>query len=139
MRLRRRRRDRFEDHREAARVLERERVVEEPHRLGGRAALGLEAAQHRDALGRQAEVAHDGDAGLRQGSRAVDRRAGPLELDAVRAGLLDQPDAALDGLLVGHLVRAEGQVAQEEGVLRARRAARVSITISSIVTGVVPS
>ena len=44
-----------------------------------------------------------------------------FELDDVGAALLDHPDRARDSLLVGHLVRPERQIADDE---RMRRGAR---------------
>src|SRR5450830_2128211 len=54
-------RDRFEDERVTARVLESVRVLDETSRRGGRLTLSLEAAELVHLLRRQADVAHDRD------------------------------------------------------------------------------
>jgi hypothetical protein len=54
-------RDALEDDREAAGLLERDRVLEQLACLRGRAALGAETAEHRRGLRRQADVAHHRD------------------------------------------------------------------------------
>ena len=59
-----RRRHRFQHEREGAGVLQSARVRDEPHRLGGRLALGPEAAERRRRLRRQADVADHRDPGL---------------------------------------------------------------------------
>ena len=116
-----RRRHRLEHDREAAGRLERERVVVEPERRVGRAALGAEAAELRRRLRRQADVAHHADVRVRDRADARDHPAGALELDDVGAALLHHPDRARDRLLVGDLVRAERQVADHERPARRAR------------------
>ena len=103
--------DRLEDDREAARLLERERLVEHGLRALGRAALGAVAAERRGGLRREPDVAHHRDAGAHDRAGAL-RRA--LELDRVAARLLDEAVRGLDRLLVGRLVGAEGQVADQQ-------------------------
>ena len=56
---------------------------------------------------------------IRAGAR--DHRARALELDDVGAALLDEADRRADGVLVGHLVRAERQVADDERPARVPR------------------
>ena len=67
----------------------------------------LVAAQRRGGLRGQADMAHHGDAGLDDGARAIDHPAAALELDGVRAGLLDEALRGRDRLLVAGLVGAE--------------------------------
>ena len=107
----------------------------------GRLALRLEPAELRRRLGRQADVAHDGDARVDDRLHARDHRAGALELDRVGARLLDEADRVLERLLVGDLERAERHVADDDRMPWPTRATvRVRNSISSIVTGtVVPS
>ena len=107
-------RDRLEDDREAARLLQRERVVE--HLAGARrgAALGAVAAEHRRRLRRQPDVAHHRHAGAHDRAGALGGRAAALELDRVAARLLDEAVGGLDRLGVGGLVGAERQVADEQ-------------------------
>ena len=81
--------------------------------LGG-AALGLVAAERGRGLRRQADVAHDRDPGVDDRPGALDAGAAALELDGVAAGLLDEALGGGDRLLVGGLVGAEGQVADQE-------------------------
>ena len=56
----------------------------------------------------------DADPGLDDRARARDHRPGALELDDVRARLLDEADRVPDGVLVGDLVRAERHVADDD-------------------------
>ena len=79
-----------------------------------RPALSLEAAELRGGLRRQADVAHDPDVRVGDRAHAREHPAGALELDDVRAALLDHPDRARDRLLVRDLVGAERQVADDE-------------------------
>ena len=104
----------LEHDREAAGSLERERVLVEPHRLLGRPALRLEAAEHRRRLGRQPEVTHHRDAGTDDRLDARERLPGSLELDRVGACLLDEADRVVQRLLVGDLERAERHVRDDE-------------------------
>ena len=111
--------DRLEDDREAAGLLERERVLEHLARPRGRAALGAVAAERGRGLRRQADVAHHRHAGAHDGAGALGHRAAALELDGVAAGLLDEAVRGADRLLVGRLVGAERQVADEQRRLEA--------------------
>ena len=68
-------------------------------------------------------MAHHRDAGADDRARALDGGlAAALELDRVAAGLLDHPHRGGDRLLVGDLVGAERQVADQQR--RAQAAAR---------------
>jgi hypothetical protein len=81
----------------------------------GAAALRAVAAERRRGLRRQPDVAHDRHAGADDRARPRDRhRPAALELDRVAARLLDEAQRAADGLLVGRLVGAERQVADEQ-------------------------
>ena len=88
-------------------------------RLLRRAALGLEAAEHRGGLGREPDVAHDRDPG--RDDRAARSITPAPSSFGVRAGLLHEADRVADGVLVRHLERAERHVRDDE---RPRRAAR---------------
>ena len=82
---------------------------------GGVAALGAVAAERRRGLRRQADVAHDRDPRLHDRPRPRGgRRPAAFELDGVAAGLLDEAQRGAHGLLVGDLVGAERQVADEK-------------------------
>src|SRR5215208_1450664 len=107
-------RDRLEDDREAAGVLQRERIVEHVLRPLGGAALGAVAAEGGRRLRREADMAHDRHAGPHDRPRALGHRAAALELDGVAARLLDEPVRGGDGLCVGRLVGAERQVADHQ-------------------------
>ena len=109
----------LEHDREAAGLLERERVLVELHGLRGRPALGLEAAEHRRRLRGQPDVAHHGHAGARERANAREHRSGALQLDRVRARLLDEADRVLERLLVRDLERAERHVGDHERPARA--------------------
>ena len=134
-------RDRLEHEREAARLLERERVVVERERRRGGAALRPEAAELRRRLRRQPDVADDAD--VRLGDRpqpATAIRPAPSSLTQVGAALLDHPDRARDRLLVGDLVAdPNGRSPITSGRRAARVTARVRKIISSRVTGSVES
>ena len=83
-------------------------------------------------------MAHHRDAGADDGRGALDGGAAALELDGVAAGLLDEPLGGRDGLLVGDLVGAERQVADQERRRSGRGGRRRrSISISSTDTGTV--
>ncbi len=112
-------RDRLEDDREAARRLQRQRVVE--HLPGARRgpALRAVAAEHRRRLRRQPDVTHDRHAGADDRSRTVGRGAAALELDRVAARLLDEAVRGLDRLRVAGLVGPERQVADQQRRLQA--------------------
>ena len=117
------RRDRLghalEHDREASGRLERERVVVEALGVMPLAPLGLVAAEHRRGLGRQPEVAHHRDPRAHDRRGARDRRPRALELHHIRSGVLHEPAGVPDGILVGHLVRHEGEVADHHRVLAA--------------------
>ena len=113
--------DRLEDDREAAGSLERPRVLQERPRLFRRAALRAEPAEHRRGLRRQPDMAHDGDAGAHEGEHARERRARAFELDRVRPCFLHEADAVPNGILVGHLERAERHVGDDERALGSAR------------------
>ena len=104
-------RDRLEDDREAARLLERERLVEHRARALGGAALRAVAAERGRRLRRQPDVAHDRDAGADDRAGALGRA---LDLDRVAARLLDEPVRGGDRPLVARLVGAEREVADEQ-------------------------
>src|SRR3954454_23049367 len=108
-------RHRLEDDREAARVLQRERLARDPRRALAGPSLRAPASERRRGLRREADVAHDRDARAHDRPGARDRHlVAALELDRVRAGLLDVAHRARDRLLVGDLVGAERQVADEQ-------------------------
>jgi hypothetical protein len=104
----------LEHDREAARVLERESVLDHRHRAVGRAPLRAVAAQRRGRLRREAHVAHHRDAGVHDRLRALRHDAPALELDGIAAGLLDEALGRGDRLLVRGLIGAERQVADEQ-------------------------
>jgi hypothetical protein len=105
---------RLEHDREAAHGLEPEGLLGELRRCLGRAALGLEAAEGSDGLGRQADVAHDGDARVDDRAGALDGDAAALEFDRVASGLLDEALRVGDRLLVRGLIGAEGEVPDQQ-------------------------
>jgi hypothetical protein len=94
--------------------LQLDRVAQKPLRAFGGAALRAPAAQRHLGLGRDAEVAHHRDPGADYRCRARRRGAGALELDHVGAGLLHEAMRRLHGLLIGDLVRAEREVADQQ-------------------------
>ena len=119
-------RNRLEDDREAARVLQPEGVVEDaPRGLGG-GGLDAVAAERADGLRREAEVAHDGNAGLDDRADGPRTLAPALELHGVHAPVGEEPSGVADGLGDVGLVREERHVADAEGApcVRARRRAR---------------
>ena len=79
------RRHRLELEHEAARVLDRERVLEDLHRRLRGAALDLEAAEHRDGVRREADVRGGRNAGIDQRLQDVRLRLAALRLDRVAA------------------------------------------------------
>jgi hypothetical protein len=107
-------RDGLEHEREAARVLERDRVARDLERPLGGAALRLVPAQCGRRLRSEADVAHHGDPGARDRVGARDAGAAALELDGIAAGLLDESLRGRDRLLVRGLVGPERQVADEQ-------------------------
>jgi hypothetical protein len=116
-----RRRHGFEHEREASRGFEGARVGEQPPCGFRRPALRLEAAERRLRLRRQPDVPHHRDPGRDDRLHARERRPGALELDDVRAALLDEADSGFDRLLVGDVVAPEGEVADNERPLRRTR------------------
>ena len=64
-------------------------------------------------------MAHHRHAGAHDRARPLGHRAAALELDGVAAGLLDEPVRGADRLLVGGLVGAERQVADQQRRLQA--------------------
>ena len=117
--------------------LQRERVAGEPERPLGGAALSAIAAERGRGLRREADVAHHRDAGVDDRAGTLDAGAAALELDGVAACLLDEPLRGRDRLLVGGLVGAERQVADQQRRRQAARTAAASISISSVETGTV--
>ena len=59
-------------------------------------------------------MTHHRDPGLDDRPHPRERGAGSLELDRVGPGLLDEPNCVPERVLVGHLVRAEGHVADHD-------------------------
>ena len=121
MRVGHRRRHALEHEREAPGLLERQRVLEQLARLLGRAALGLEAAEHRRRLRRQPDVAHHGDARADKRPHPREHRPCALDLHRVRAGFLDEAHCVLHGRLVRDLEGAERHVRDDERPPRAAR------------------
>ncbi len=115
------RRHGLEHDREASGGLERERIGEEADGLVRRPALRLEAAEHRRRLRGQADVTHHRDARADDRRDAGQGRACALELDGVRAGLLDEADRVLERLGVRDLERAERHVGDHERPARTAR------------------
>ena len=71
-------------------------------------------------------------------ARLAGSLAAALQLDDLAAALLDHPHGGRDRLLVGDLIGAEGQVAdQQRACCRPRLTARVSTSMSVSSTGVV--
>ncbi len=112
-------RDGLEHEREAARRLQRARVLDQALRLLRRPALRPETAQRGRRLRCQADVPHHRDAGRHDGHHAAQHRTGALELDRVGARLLDEADRVLDRGLVRDLERAERHVRHDERPPRA--------------------
>ncbi len=107
----------LEHDREDARVLERERRVGDRARREDVAALDAVAAELGDGLGREADVAHDGDTGPHDRVDGVPHVLAALELHAVGAALLEEPSGVPDRLLDRDLVAEEGHVADDEAAL----------------------
>ena len=116
-----RRRHALEHEREAPGLLEGQRVLEQLPRLLGRAALGLEAAEHRRRLRRQPDVAHHGNARADERPYPREHRPRALDLHRVRAGFLDEAHGVLHGRLVRDLEGAERHVRDDERPPRAAR------------------
>ena len=79
------RRHRLEFQHEAAGILDRQCVLEDFHRRIRRAALDLEAAEHRDGVRRQADMRGGRNAGIDQRLENVRLRFAALRLDRVAA------------------------------------------------------
>ena len=107
-------RNRFEHDREAAGILERERVARDRQGALGGATLGAVAAERRRGLRGQPDVAHHGNPGVDDRAGPLDAGPASLELDGVAAGLLDESLGGGDRLLVRGLVGPERQVADQE-------------------------
>ena len=118
--------DRLEDDREAARLLQRQCLGGDAGGRPGVAPLGLPAAERGRGLGGQADVAHHRDAGADDRARPARRGlAAALQLHDLAAALLDHPHGGRDRLLVGDLIGAERQVAdQQRGAQAAADGAR---------------
>ena len=111
-------RDELEDDRERARLLDRERVVEQRPGLLARLALDPELADRIGRLGRQADVAHDRDSGL---DERLDDPGAPdaaLDLDGLDAGIVDESAGVAERLLRCRIGQ-ERHVADDEGTPRA--------------------
>lgn len=123
----------LEDDGKGAGLLEREGVGDELLGCLGALALDLEAAEGVDGLRRQADVAHDGDAGLHHGLDLGADLDAALELDGLATALLHEAAGVADGR--GHvlLVGEEGHVADDEGV--ARRAGDAAGVMDHVVHG----
>ena len=106
--------DRLEYEREAARILQGERVAGHLHRSLGGSSLGLVAAERGRGLRGQADMAHHRNPGIDDRARALDAGAAALELDGVTAGLLDEPLRGLDRLRVASLIGAKREVADQK-------------------------
>ncbi|KND88105.1 Ubiquitin-like protein ATG12 [Tolypocladium ophioglossoides CBS 100239] len=104
-------RHRLQHDAEAARLLHRERILEEPQRAVARLALHAEASQGVLPLGSEADVTEHGDAG--RGDSADRRRhfLAALELDALDPPLLDGADRRAQRLLWRDFIRAHRQIA----------------------------
>ncbi len=113
-------RDALEDDRKGPGVLKRPGVVEQALPIGGAPSLHLDPAELVHGLRCQAEVAHHRDPPLREPRDRLDDPATALELDGVHARL-EVFGGVDDGVLAGPLVRAEGQVPDEELLRRASR------------------
>mmetsp|Transcript_5213 Transcript_5213/g.18754 ORF Transcript_5213/g.18754 Transcript_5213/m.18754 type:complete len:835 (-) Transcript_5213:1635-4139(-) len=96
-----------------ARFLQCQRVVEQRRRGRRRAPLHRVTAQRGHRLRREADVAHDGDAGVRQRAHGRALRPAALQLHGVCATLLQRADARRHGLS-RRRVRPERQVAHHE-------------------------
>ena len=110
-----RRRYCLEHEQERARGLGGVRVVQQAQRRLGGLALGAVAALRGRRLRRQPEVGDDRDARARQRADAREHGARALQLDGLRAGLLEEPPGGAQGVLVAHLVRHERQVGDHQG------------------------
>ena len=112
-------RHRLEHDGERARVLDGERIVEQAAGLVGGAPLHAVAAELVNGLRGETEVAHHGDAILRQAAHSISHRRAAFQLHRLRAALLQQPPRVAQGVLGAHVVGHEGHVGHDEGVLRA--------------------
>ena len=104
---------RLEDDGVGAGFLQGHGVVQQADGGGGRLALHLVAAELVDRLRRQAEVAHHRDAGLdEQAHRLGDARAA-LQLDGLRAALLEHAAGVAQGVGGAGLVAHERHVGDD--------------------------
>ena len=110
----------LENHGENAGLLKAPGIGVEPEGGIFLAALDPIAAEGVHGLGRQADVAHDGDAGAHEG---VDMSDGFLiaafELDGLRAGLLHDAARVAQGFLGTDLEREERHVHDDEAAMHA--------------------
>ena len=108
----------FDDNRARAGLFHRVGVVEQALATTGleaaRSALYLVAAHAVEALRRETDVADDGNVDAGECLNGLTHHHTTLQLDALCA-FLHQPDGALDRLLRTDLIRAEGQVADDQG------------------------
>ncbi len=116
-----RRWDAFENDRERAGILQRERVVDQASRRARGLGLHLEAAELRDALRRETNVCHDGDAVRGERPDGVDDLRAALDLDRVHARLFEEARGVAKSVGSAGLVAAERHVADQQ---RTRRSAR---------------
>src|SRR5262249_62298630 len=112
--LRDRGRDGLEHNGKATRTLERECILVDLAGLLRGSALRLEAAEHCCRLRRQADVAHDSDAGACDRTNARERWPGAFELDDVGATFLDEADGGVGGGVVPGRGGAERHVADDQ-------------------------
>mmetsp|Transcript_25052 Transcript_25052/g.63510 ORF Transcript_25052/g.63510 Transcript_25052/m.63510 type:complete len:209 (+) Transcript_25052:682-1308(+) len=107
---------------EAARCLQRQRLLEHAQRLVSHLRLRPETANDGDGLRSEAHVTHDRHPCLHDGARSLHARgAAALQFDGVHAALLEQPHRAPHRVAHARLVRAKGQVAHQERAPRAPR------------------
>src|SRR5450756_2169759 len=125
-------RDRFEDERVTARVLESVRVLDEVSRRGGRLTLSLEAAELVHLLRRQADVAYDRDSRSDEGPNRRHDLAAAFQLHGVHAALLQESARVSHRVADRGLVREKRHVADE---MRDLRTARDGAGVDSILVG----
>ena len=83
--------------------------------IGVLLALHLVAAELADALGSQADMAQDGDAILDERGNGVCTEGSALNLDAVRAGFLEETPGVGERLPGGDLVGHERHIGHDHG------------------------
>jgi hypothetical protein len=105
-------------HGEAAGLVGGEGFGNDPGALGVGAALGLEAAVDIGGLRAEANVGHDRDAALDEVTDGGGGVFAGLDLHGLTAGFLHDAGGVHEGLLDAGLVRAEGHVDDDEGLLR---------------------